>query len=317
MKDFSEAELMAYLENRMGPEDIPVLEDALRRNPRLRKELLTLANFESELPGALHEVCTQVSPAPESANSQTAPGRPKGRSFMWILWPLAAAASLMIALRLFSPQKPAAPGSASPAPALAQTQKATQHVHQAVAVQQPVAGYLVEVNGDVRVTEITAGSPAVLATSGSVVHVDATISLGTNATARFAFTDGSKLRLYQQSAIVLKQSETGSIIDMQKGALDGDIRPQSPGKKLVVRTKYLTTDIIGTQFRFMASSVSTWVGVREGRVRVIRAADGQQVELDADNYAAVAPNWPYMRMNARLCPMWKSVCQKAAGSPYP
>jgi ferric-dicitrate binding protein FerR (iron transport regulator) len=76
-------------------------------------------------------------------------------------------------------------------------------------------------------------------------------------------------------------------------------------------------EIVGTEFRLMADARSRWLGVRQGVVKVSRLADGQKVTLQAGNYSAVAPNWPYMRMDARVCPYWKQVCRQAAGTPYP
>ena len=76
-------------------------------------------------------------------------------------------------------------------------------------------------------------------------------------------------------------------------------------------------EIVGTEFRLMADARSRWLGVRAGVVEASRVADGQKVTLQAGNYSAVAPNWPYMRMDARVCPYWKQVSQQAAGTPYP
>jgi len=296
MKEFSESDLMNYLNDRMEPADVHEFEEALRHNPLLRKELLILANLEAELPRALKEVTTG------NCDSKKPSARPVMRLVMRIMLPLAAAAGLVLALRLILPQtKPAVHGSLAVAPV----------------IELPVVGHLVELNGDVRISEGNSANSIVVVSSGTVVHAGATIALATNAAACFAFMDGSLLRLYQGTVLVLKQTATGASVELQRGAVDASIRPQPANHMLVMHTSFLYAEIVGTEFRLMADSKSAWLGVRKGEVRVTREADGKKVSLADGNYAAVAPNWPFMRMNARVCPLWKSVCQQAAGTPYP
>ena len=296
MKEFSESDMMTYLNDCMEPADVHEFEEALRRDPLLRRKLLVLANFEAELPSALKEETT------EKCDSKRPSARPVMRRVMRILLPLAAAASLVLALRLILPQtKPDVHGSLAVAPV----------------IELPVVGHLVEWNGDVRISEGHSGNSIVVVSSGTVVHAGATIALATNASACFAFMDGSLLRLYQGTVLVLKQTATGASVELQRGAVDASIRPQPANHMLVMHTSFMQAEIVGTEFRLMANSKSAWLGVRKGEVRVTREADGKKVSLADGNYAAVAPNWPFMRMNARVCPLWKSVCQKAVGTPYP
>jgi ferric-dicitrate binding protein FerR (iron transport regulator) len=296
MKEFSESDLVTYLNDRMEPADVHELEEALRRDPLLRKALLVLANFEAELPVALkHE-------AIGNCDSKKPSARPVMRWVMRTMLPLAAAAGLVLALRLIlPPTKPDVHGPLAVAPV----------------IELPVVGHLVELNGNVRICEGNSENPILVVSSGTVVHAGATIALATNASACFAFLDGSELRLYQGTVLVLKQTSTGSSVELQRGAVDASIRPQPANHMLVMHTSFLHAEIVGTEFRLMADSKSAWLGVRKGEVRVTREADGKKVNLADGNYAAVAPNWPFMRMNARVCPLWKSVCHQAAGTPYP
>lgn len=304
MKTYSENDTFAYLEGRMAPADIHDFEESLRHDPLLRKQLLVLANFEAELPNALSEGINEASSPPVPSK------RPVMRRVMQILLPLAAAAGVILAVRLMLP--PSQPIGHGPMVAQAPAVIPVPPV-----IQVPVAGHLTEVNGNVLITEAHNESHVLFASSGMVVHVDATITLETNATATFAFTDGSVLRLYRETKLILRQSETGPDVELKRGALDGEIRPQPKGHMLVMHTQFLHADIVGTEFRLMADSKSAWVGVRKGAVRVTRETDGQKVELANGNYAAVAKDWPFMRMNARVCPVWKSICQQATGTPYP
>lgn len=296
MKEFSESDLVTYLNDRMEPAHVHEFEEALRRDPLLRRKLLVLANFEAELPVVLKDEATG------SCDSKKPPVRPVMRRVLQVVLPLAAAAGLVLALRLIlPPTKPDVHGSLAVAPV----------------IELPVVGHLVELNGDVRISESNSKNSIVVVASGTVVHAGATIALATNASACFAFMDGSVLRLYHGTVLVLKQTLTGSSVELQRGAVDASIRPQPANHMLVMHTSFLHAEIVGTEFRLMADSKSAWLGVRKGEVRVTREADGKKVSLADGNYAAVAPNWPFMRMNARVCPLWKSVCQQAAGTSYP
>ncbi len=125
MKTGIHAPMQAYLDGTASPETLAELEEALRRDPGLRKELLVLSGFDAELPAALRELerDAATSRAPPSASgasetptgSSTPPvpiGRPR-RSMKWILWPAAAAAAAAIAVRVLLPDtKPEEKGMA-------------------------------------------------------------------------------------------------------------------------------------------------------------------------------------------------------------
>ena len=152
---------------------------------------------------------------------------------------------------------------------------------------------------------------------GAEVFAGETILTATNASAQFAYADGSTLSIYRGSAVVLSRTDAGPGLDLRRGAVDADIRKQPDGRHLRILGELMHAEIVGTEFRLMGDARTKSLGVRKGVVEVIRVADGQKVVLQAGNYAAVAPNWPYMRMDARVCPAWQAACRQAAGTPYP
>ncbi len=116
------ARLQAHLDGTAGAGPLADLEEALRRDPAFRKELLVLAGFDAELPVALRELARERSAAPvraatpggtgEPAPAPAAgpvPVRPRFRlSSGWILWPAAAAAAAVAAFKILAPApKPA------------------------------------------------------------------------------------------------------------------------------------------------------------------------------------------------------------------
>lgn len=333
MTDHADPYLDRYLAGQASEEDVQALGERLRADAALRKELLNRATFDAELPGALRDVAREkkerarvtVATFPAAgtrpARLRTDARRPLARYFPW---PAAIAAGIVIAVGLgaYFIGRSGRAGHTELAATAAAPRPAPQPTPQPAPMEAalPVAkaeGRLTEVGGEVWVARADGtGQPAV-ASAGTEVFAGDAIVTSTNASARFAYADGSTLRIYRASAVVLSQSDAGPGLDLRRGAVDADIRRQPDGQHLRVLGDLMQAEIVGTEFRLMADARSRWLGVRAGVVEASRVADGQKVTLQAGNYSAVAPNWPYMRMDARVCPYWKQVSQQAAGTPYP
>lgn len=329
MTDHADPYLDRYLAGQASEEDVQALGERLRADAALRKELLVLAAFDAELPGALRDVAREkkeqarvtVATFPAAgtrpARLRTDARRPLTRRFPW---PAAIAAGIVIAVGLgaYFIGRPGRPGRTELATTVAAPRPAPQPATMEAALSVAKAeGRLTEVGGEVWVARADGtGQPAV-ASAGTEVFAGDAIVTSTNASARFAYADGSTLLIYRASAVVLSQSDAGPGLDLRRGAVDADIRQQPDGQHLRVLGDLMHAEIVGTEFRLMADARSRWLGVRQGVVEASRLADGQKVTLQAGNYSAVAPNWPYMRMDARVCPYWKQVCRQAAGTPYP
>ncbi|MBU4200001.1 MAG: FecR family protein [Verrucomicrobia bacterium] len=116
MKNFNDTDLANYLEGALPADEIGRLDETLKHDPQLRKNLLVLAGFEAELPIALQE----MSPGELQSLSEESPAGRKltprvvsaphprssrimfGRVIRYAGWPaLAAAAALIIGIGLF------------------------------------------------------------------------------------------------------------------------------------------------------------------------------------------------------------------------
>lgn len=318
MTDHVDPCLNRYLAGQASEEDVRSLEERLRSDAALRKELLVLAAFDGELPGALLDVAREKKEKAhdtaatfpvaggQPARIRTEARRPLARR---LLWPAAIAAGILALVGLVAYSTGWSERSGR-----AELATPTPPPPPAAAVAE---GRLSEIRGEVWVARADGAGQPVPAGAGRQVFAGETIVTATNASAQFAYADGSTLRIYRASAVVLSRTDAGPGLELRRGAMDADIRKQPEGHHLRILGELMHAEIVGTQFRLMAGSRSKWLGVREGIVEVSRMADGQKVVLQAGNYAAVAPNWPYMRMDARVCPVWKDVCRQAAGTPYP
>jgi hypothetical protein len=180
-----------------------------------------------------------------------------------------------------------------------------------------VAGVLTATNGAVWVRLAGQTNANQVAGAQLTLYSGDTLQTGSNTLARFTYPDGSALAIYSNTRLSVGLTNSALRLEVEYGAVDAVILPQPPGHDMLATTKFMRSDILGTEFRLMADTQSAWLGVRKGKIEVTRVADGMKVVLLQSNYAAVHPGWPYMRMNATLCSVWKGVCQKAAGSAYP
>jgi RNA polymerase sigma factor (sigma-70 family) len=225
---------------------------------------------------------------------------------------------LTVAILLTHPPHPETRQAAVVAPVVAAVAgQPTQTAAPVPMPQAPAEGRLVAVNGNVWVARADGTGQPSAASVGTEVFVGEAIVTGTNATAQFAYADGSTLQLYRRSAVVLSRTDAGPELDLRQGAVDADIRKQPDGCHLRILGKLMHAEIEGAEFRLMAGSQSRWLGVRKGVMAVSRVADDQKIILQAGDFAVVDPNWPYLRMNARFCPYWQDACRQAAGTPYP
>jgi ferric-dicitrate binding protein FerR (iron transport regulator) len=322
----SRPDLLRYIDGTMSPDEVHALEEKLRQDSGLRKELLIMAGFEADLPGALAAVA-QEKRVTVRANTATFPSTPPAASrtarsetrrsagtFHRVFWPVAAAAGLLLTAGIYLQAKKTFISRPQPSVAAGQPAKTTAP---APAPRAPAEGRLVAVSGEVRVARADGTGQPAAAAVGAEVFAGETILTATNASAQFAYADGSTLSIYRSSAVVLSRTAAGPVLDLRRGAVDADIRKQPDGRHLRILGELMHAEIVGTEFRLMVDSSSAWLGVREGKVEVTRVSDGQKILLGQANYAAVHPKWPYMKMDPLVCPVWKGVCQQAAGTPYP
>jgi len=447
------ARLQAHLDGTAGAGPLADLEEALRRDPALRRELLVLAAFDAELPAALRELAHERAAAPartatpggtgEPAPAPAAgpvPVRPRFRlSSGWILWPAAAAAAAVAAFKILAPTpkpveqaiarveaprpagvRPAAVASpeaatppapapvaapfrvraipagpvegaeaAKPAPMNAQAaaadgvaaapplrrpalaaramrtpleleegpqaamapqaatgaapraaraqpramaMRASLELEDSATVQaapmamqaapmaargpeEGVVGRLTAVSGDVHI--VRAGAGRIPAAGAMEVRAGDVVTTGARASATLAGDDGVTLRIHGSTRVSLGRTPAGPVLEIRAGVVDASVAKRPGDSRASVRGGALTADTSEAEFRLVVRERSAWLGVRSGRVGIARASDGKRIELDGGAGAAVDPDQPYEKFDARSFPAWQAVCRETAGTPYP
>ena len=109
-----------------------------------------------------------------------------------------------------------------------------------------------------------------------------------NSWAEVVFGDGSSVWVSGPAVVTLSDGTEGKLIRVREGDLSLDVSPQPPGRPMRVITPSAEAVVLGTQFNISANSSSTSLTVNEGRVRVMRLADGSIQEVEADQRVVAA-----------------------------
>ncbi len=109
---------------------------------------------------------------------------------------------------------------------------------------------------------------------------------GPDAWAELAFNDGSTFTLTGIARATVSD-EGQKIIALDDGRLLAEIEPQGE-HPLLVFTPAAELEVVGTSFRVLASEERATLDVTQGRVEMIRHADGQRVEVAAGEFAVAS-----------------------------
>ena len=107
---------------------------------------------------------------------------------------------------------------------------------------------------------------------------------GETASARLRFEDGTQLTLGGDSEAVIFVDGRKQV-RLNKGTLFAAVTPQAAGQPMLVRTATADVEALGTVFALTALPDRTVLNVEQGRVRLRRLADGQTVEVAAQQSA--------------------------------
>lgn len=160
-------------------------------------------------------------------------------------------------------------------------------------------------------------------TEGVAVHAQIPIAagdiltVGSNAEAHVQYADGSQLIVHARTRLSFEPSAGGKLVQLGYGALDADIVPQPAGHAMVLFTKWLTADVLGTQFRLIDDGKSSWLAVKTGHVRVADNAKGNRIEVPGGRYAKVSESEFWGPFPAKTCPYWQGASHRAVGDKYP
>lgn len=179
----------------------------------------------------------------------------------------------------------------------------------------PVLGSVIALSGVASVTRDQPGDVRQGVVLGMGLRAGDRLQMGTNAVAVFRYRDGSQLRMYALSDLTLAVSNGAKRVWVRTGALDMEVRPQPVGQAMEVATDGLTTIVRGTEFRLLADDRAVWLGVRCGKVDVVRASDQLVVAVTDGQYVATAKGWPFTPMPT-TCPYWQAQCVARTGGKY-
>lgn len=187
----------------------------------------------------------------------------------------------------------------------------------AAAVHPKASGQIASASGNVFLTRGAGpGKVRLAAQSGDSLLSGDMIETGPLSGSVLRYGDALAVRLYSSTQLTLNQSEHGSNLLLSDGAVDLRVQKLNPGNNLVVSTPYVEARVVGTEFRVLTDSTGSWVGVKTGRVEVVRfRANGEVVLVDSGYFAASYRGWPPSSMADSV---WRSKCQSMTGSPkYP
>jgi hypothetical protein len=146
-------------------------------------------------------------------------------------------------------------------------------------------------------TVLLRGEQLLPAHAGEEIYVGDVIQCHDNASAAFAYADGTRLTLRPgvELAIEPQRPRIGKALTLRVGAITASVAPQLPGAPLVIRTPQARATVIGTAFTLSVPTAvadRTVLDVDHGRVRLERLADHLAVEVATGQYAVAKPGTP-------------------------
>lgn len=257
--------LLAYLDGSLDPAAEADLVARLKAEPDLAQELVRLARAESVLREWAHAM-QLADPGP--AEEPTPAARPRRAPLAWLAGGglLAVALFVALGLGLFS-------NAPRPTAALAR---------------------LVEAVGQVELHlpsgEATPGRDDDDLLPGLTLRVG-----GGGSRARVAYPDGSRLDLTAGTTVRLEGGPTtaaGRQVVLLEGYVHAEVRPQPDGRPLVLTTPHALVRVAGSRFSSATQPEATRIELEEGHLHVVRASDGQAVEVNEGFYAIIARDEP-------------------------
>jgi len=94
------------------------------------------------------------------------------------------------------------------------------------------------------------------------------------------FNDGSTATISGNSMLTFSDHGQKKL-HLKEGNLSSNVKPQPPGKPMLVYTRSAVLEVLGTQFEVEAETATTILNVSEGSVRVKRFSDGSTVDVPA------------------------------------
>ncbi|MHC4072364.1 MAG: FecR domain-containing protein [Planctomycetota bacterium] len=94
------------------------------------------------------------------------------------------------------------------------------------------------------------------------------------------FNDGSTVTISGNSTLTFSDHGQKKL-HLKEGSVSGNVKPQPPGKPMLIYTRSATLEVLGTQFEVEAGLSATILNVSEGKIQVKRLSDGYTVDVPA------------------------------------
>ncbi|MFG0286875.1 MAG: FecR domain-containing protein [Rhodopirellula sp. JB044] len=126
---------------------------------------------------------------------------------------------------------------------------------------------------------------------GMLVHSNQSFSIEAMAgTIGMEFLDGTAMKMIGPAEVVCSVENGQKRVTSQNGNLLLSVKPQPPGKPLLVVTPKAVLEVLGTELAISADLMTTKLRVNHGHVLMRRIEDGSQVNVKADQKATVSPS---------------------------
>jgi ferric-dicitrate binding protein FerR (iron transport regulator) len=114
-------------------------------------------------------------------------------------------------------------------------------------------------------------------------------TVGEASSAQFRFADGTLITLQGEAEMSFSEEEQKVLI-LSRGTLSAEVKPQPAGRPMLVRTPSAEVEVVGTAFDLSARTEDTLLKVNEGLVKLMRLADGSEIEVAANRSAVASLN---------------------------
>ena len=205
-----------------------------------------------------------------------------------------------------------ADGNEKKAPVVAAAVPAGSRKPAAVAVA--AFGQVIAVNGKATVLRPTEESKGRQITqSGENIQSGDVLETGPQSSITLRLAEGPLVRLYGETRLTLNQADHSTSLFLAAGAVDLRVQTLVAGSSFSLSTSYVEARVLaGAEFRVMSDGNGSWVGVRLGRVQMVRSrANGEVVVLEPGYFAAAARG---LSPASTLDPVWRSKCLEFTGT---
>jgi len=300
----------SYLRDGLSAAELELLFKELEADSELRRELLLQSLMDVHLADLLGDAPTPSTVLPFAPAESSTSGA-------WMRW----AAVLVLLLGTWaglSRLDPAAPGDSVP-PELSNPGQMIVRVTPtptAAPLPLPPKRLAVLIEPVDRIEISSAEKPDLERVEGEMYAGD-TVVVPEGTRAQLKVEEGPTLTLHPGTSLKIEEEKEGLNVFVYAGGVDARYTDPSI-QDIVFETDFLNVEGEDSDLRLLAFPDSSWVALGTGEVTVTKLESGETTDIRSGNYAAVAPDWPFQRMDYALyCPMWRARSLKVAGDIYP